>query len=43
LVSPWYGYELGYWPEEFKEDAENVVKGEHYKVGERLAKGRKRV
>jgi 4-hydroxy-3-polyprenylbenzoate decarboxylase len=43
LVSPWYGYELGYWPEEFKEDAENVVKGEHYKVGERLAKGRKKV
>ncbi|MDS0256527.1 UbiD family decarboxylase [Thermoplasmatales archaeon AK] len=38
LVEPWYGYELGYWPEEFRKDAEDIVKGEHYKIGERLAK-----
>jgi UbiD family decarboxylase len=40
LKQPWYGYELGYWPEQFREDADLVVKGEHYKIGERLAKGR---
>ncbi len=38
LVAPWYGYELGYWPDEFREDAEDLVKGDHYKIGERLSK-----
>ncbi|MEM4281380.1 MAG: UbiD family decarboxylase [Candidatus Caldarchaeum sp.] len=43
LKKPWYGYQLGYWPKEFEKDAELVLKGEHYKVGERLEKGRVRV
>lgn len=43
LIKPWYGYELGYWPEECEKDAEMVLKGEHYQIGERLAKLRKKV
>lgn len=40
LHEPWYGYTLGYWPKDFESDADLIVKGEHYKVGERLAKKR---
>lgn len=29
LKEPWYGHELGYWPREFREDAEQIIKGEH--------------
>lgn len=43
LKEPWYGYELGYWPEEFRSDADHVVKGDHYLVGERLKKQRVKV
>lgn len=43
LIEPWYGYPLGYWPKECADDAELVLKGEHYKVGDRLAKQRKKV
>jgi len=43
LTFPWYGYELGYWPDQFKQDADDIVKGEHYKIGERLAKERQKV
>ena len=43
LKKPWYGYDLGLWPELNKNDADLIIKGEHYKVGERLAKGRKHV
>ncbi len=43
LKVPWFGYELGVWPEVSKQDAELVLKGEHYKVGERLEKERKPV
>ncbi len=25
LVEPWHGYELGYWPEEFAEDAMEII------------------
>jgi len=31
---PWYGYNLGYWSDEFKEAAELAVKGEYYKIAE---------
>lgn len=40
---PWYGYSLGYWTEENKEEAELALKGEHYKTGEKLARERKKI
>lgn len=43
LKQPWYGYSLGYWPKEYEEDAELILKGEHYKIGQRLEKKRIRV
>ncbi|MFG1450120.1 MAG: UbiD family decarboxylase [Thermoplasmataceae archaeon] len=43
LVDPWYGYELGYWPDEFRKDAEDIVNGNVYKIGERLGKLRQKV
>ncbi|HZW85290.1 MAG TPA: UbiD family decarboxylase, partial [Nitrososphaerales archaeon] len=30
LREPWYGYSLGYWPDVFQQDADQVVRGEHY-------------
>ena len=42
LTDPWYGYELGYWPDEFRKDAEDIVNGDHYKIGERLGKLRQK-
>ncbi len=30
---PWYGYSLGYWTEENKEEAELALKEEHYQTG----------
>ncbi|MBI4334726.1 MAG: UbiD family decarboxylase [Chloroflexi bacterium] len=36
--TPWYGYSLGYWPEELEEEARLALKGEHYTTGEKLAK-----
>lgn len=38
---PWYGYELGYWSEEDREEAELALRGEHYATGEKLAGRRK--
>lgn len=43
LVQPWYGYELGYWPQECRDEAELILKGEQYKIGEKLERGRKSV
>lgn len=40
LSEPWYGYSLGYWPEEYDSDAKLVAGGEHFKVGDRLEKKR---
>ena len=37
LRQPWYGYELGFWPQESREDADFVVKGDFESVGKRLA------
>ncbi|MGI0090783.1 MAG: UbiD family decarboxylase [Nitrososphaerales archaeon] len=42
LKQPWYGYSLGFWPKQNEEDAELILKGEHYKVNERLAKDKKK-
>ncbi len=38
--SPWYGYSLGQWDEEFEEEARLAVQGEYYKTGEKLSKRR---
>lgn len=35
---PWYGYTLGYWPEEFQKEAEDAVNGNYYLTAEKLAK-----
>lgn len=43
LKEPWYGKELGFWPATYKDDAEKIVKGDHYLVGKRLEKERQRV
>jgi len=43
LRRPWHGYNLGYWPREYEEDAELILRGEHYKIGEKLEKKRVRV
>jgi len=43
LREPWHGYELGFWPEEYERQAKLALEGEHYKVGEMLAKLRKKV
>ena len=42
-MEPWYGYELGYLPEEFAKDAMEIVNGDHYAVGGRLSKLREKV
>jgi 4-hydroxy-3-polyprenylbenzoate decarboxylase len=43
LKEPWYGYSLGFWPDEYEAQAELALKGEHYKVGEALALRRSKV
>ena len=37
---PWFGYELGYWTDEDREEAELALKGEHFKTGEKISKSR---
>jgi 3-polyprenyl-4-hydroxybenzoate decarboxylase len=37
---PWHGYELGFWTDEDREEAEIALKGEHFKTGEKIAKSR---
>lgn len=43
LKRPWFGYELGYWPQEFAEDADRAVKGEYYKTAKMRAKHRVKI
>lgn len=43
LKQPWYGYSLGYWPEEFQRDAEDIVRGDFETVGKRLEEKAKRL
>ncbi len=43
LKEPWYGYNLGYWTDEFEEQAELAVRGESHKTGEVLATRRTKV
>ena len=37
---PWHGYSLGSWSEENQEEAELAIRGDYYKVGEKLASRR---
>jgi UbiD family decarboxylase len=34
--TPWYGYSLGEWPDEFDEAAQNAVEGNYWAYGEKL-------
>ena len=43
LKEPWYGYNLGFWPDEYEEQAKLALEGEHYKTGEVLASRRSKV
>lgn len=43
LTKPWYGYDMGFWTEEFDEEAELAVKGDYYITGEKLAKNQKKL
>lgn len=40
---PWHGYTLGYWTKENEQEAEQALKGEHYEIGKKLEKQRKKV
>ncbi len=39
--SPWFGYSLGAWSEEFDRYAASAVKGDYFKTGEEIAKRRR--
>jgi len=36
--APWFGYELGYWSDEEREEAALALEGKHYQVGARAEK-----
>ena len=40
--SPWFGYSLGEWSEEFEQAAELAVKSEYFESGKRIAKRRRK-
>jgi len=40
--SPWFGYSLGEWPDEFDRAAELAVKGEYFETGKRLVSRRRK-
>lgn len=35
--SPWFGYSLGHWSDEYEEEAKLALEGKHYLTGEKLA------
>jgi 4-hydroxy-3-polyprenylbenzoate decarboxylase len=43
LKAPWHGYELGYWSDRNREEAELALEGKHFEVGERAKKDRKKL
>lgn len=43
LKEPWFGYELGYWSDRNREEAELGLQGKHFEIGKRAAKERKRL
>ncbi len=38
LGSPWFGYSLGFWPDELAQEAKLAVSGDFYQTGEKLRK-----
>ncbi|MBN2569895.1 MAG: UbiD family decarboxylase [Deltaproteobacteria bacterium] len=40
--SPWYGYSLGAWSEDFEKAAQLAVKGDYFETGRAIAKRRRR-
>ncbi len=40
LREPWYGINLGYWPQESEEEAALAVEGRYYETGEKFAQRR---
>jgi hypothetical protein len=38
-----YGYELGYWSDRNREEAELALQGKHFEIGERAKKERKKL
>ncbi len=43
LREPWWGYKLGWWPEEDEEAAALAVQGEYYRTGEKAKQQRKKI
>jgi 4-hydroxy-3-polyprenylbenzoate decarboxylase len=43
LKAPWFGYELGYWSDRNREEAELALQGKHFEIGQRAARQRKRL
>ena len=43
LKHPWWGYPLGYWPDQEQEEAELALVGEFFKTGYRSLLGRRKV
>jgi hypothetical protein len=41
--SPWYGYELGFWSDRNREEAELALQGKHFEIGERAKKERQKL
>jgi 4-hydroxy-3-polyprenylbenzoate decarboxylase len=37
VKGPWHGYELGFWSDEERQEANLAVRGEYYRTGERQA------
>ncbi len=40
---PWYGYELGRWTDKNRREAEMALRGEHYEIGEEMAREREKI
>ena len=40
--SPWFGYSLGEWSEEFEHAADLAVRGDYFKTGKLIAKRRRK-
>jgi 4-hydroxy-3-polyprenylbenzoate decarboxylase len=40
LRVPWYGHDLGWWPDADREAGRLAIDGRHYETGERMKRGR---
>jgi 4-hydroxy-3-polyprenylbenzoate decarboxylase len=40
LRTPWYGYELGWWPDAEREAARMAIEGRYYETGDKMKKNR---